>query len=106
MASDTLLRRLDNNRLTGTLPTKIGLLESLSILYVPLLVTTINTHPFSNVQVNQLSGPIPTVFGNLNSLRFLYVSRPPLSYPEADFHLVLSDPINLMEPFQEIFRVV
>ncbi|MEY4936407.1 MAG: hypothetical protein RIS64_2766 [Bacteroidota bacterium] len=55
---DTLL--LDNNRLSGTLPTSMGNMTSLKVIFLPN---------------NQLTGAIPTQFGNLTALVMLYLHK-------------------------------
>ena len=85
-----LSRALHKNMITGSLPTEIGLLTSLSELYslpfkliflfFPFFFRTSPSHSIaSNIGFNFLSGTLPTEIGALSNLISLYVFLP--SFP-------------------------
>jgi len=76
---------LNNNLLNGTIPSTIGSLTSLQILYVRapmcgqsnLVLSLIDDISFpypSYVEFNELTGTVPSTIGSLTSLQILYVN--------------------------------
>ena len=83
-------RWLNSNDLTGSIPSELGMLSNLSLLYVSLLphicffsfvvlfFVFLNHNPNNRaLNDNALTGSIPSELGNLSSLTILYVSLLP-----------------------------
>ena len=69
----SLFRTFEANKLSGAVPTEIGLLSLLQVLwgacYSSELATRLNSSNVSSIDSNMLSSTIPTEFGLLTSLR-------------------------------------
>lgn len=67
------LRSLGSNELTGSIPSQIGTLTTLNVLYIdkPMFLSTDPSHG-SKLENNQLRGTIPKELIKLKKLRILY----------------------------------
>ena len=97
-----MFRSLGGHQLTGTIPSSIGNLAQLQVLYVhscfqfhpPIQIKT-NTNcsifcMFRDLSANQLSGTIPSSIGNLTKVQSLYVPSCIQFHQQTHINLTLS----------------